>query len=151
MEHLTLILGGNPRDPVEGVLMEDLEQNTSRQFQATHLLTLKLEGFSGGEVPPIHGVGFPPRTHRSDLFFPAVFVVRAIEDTVLILDQERSHLLIGLHHQVERAPAGIDGEVRVFIQSPGNLIYIRFHATKVRAHHAQIWICLQDAVARREE
>src|SRR6185437_6590173 len=77
--------------------------------------------------------------------------IRSVEHSVLVLQQERPYFVAWLEHEIWYASRHINGEIRVTIKPPGDVIDVGLHTAKMCANSTQLRILFQQVITRRED
>src|SRR5438552_2385020 len=82
--------------------------------------------------------GFPGRVH-------------AVEDAILVFDEEAPHFLAGLECEVARSRRAIHEKVRITIETPRHFVKVVLQASEMRADDDESRMPLQDMIARNDQ
>src|SRR5665213_3177403 len=110
--------------------------------------TVVVKAIRSGEVAPVQGeLLLPFLDCGCPGFVAGEFDVGAVQDAVLIFDQEGTNLGRRLNGEVRDARCGVYGKVGVAIKGFGVEVHVRFHASEMSADYAEMWIVGQETIA----
>src|SRR5664279_475423 len=115
-------------------------------------MSLVLESVAGGKVTPIECILFlPRRRHRLISWSFIEVTISAIQDPVLVLQNESSHFGSGLKDHSRHTGRRIDSEVWIKVEANSEIVKAIFHASKMGSHNAKLWVHCHQMISSLEQ